>query len=105
MAVGVAANRKLFDCRTCHHRYCDDSNPAPWPRWTTDFRGERIDMRTCPLPRITTESAALLRLFRFYEQRVLPQAGGLLDQPHGYIQAMEIIAADLAEMEKEKRDG
>jgi len=51
-----------------------------------------IESRTCFLPMITPASQFLLKLYRHYKNGVLPHAGGLLDQPHYYAEAMEIIA-------------
>lgn len=41
---------------------------------------------------ITPASNFLLKLYRHYKNGVLPHAGGLLDQPHYYAEAMEILA-------------
>jgi hypothetical protein len=51
-----------------------------------------IESRTCLLPMITQQSRYLLRMYTHYKNRLLPHAGGLLDQPHYYIDAMEILA-------------
>lgn len=40
---------------------------------------------------ITDFSRAMLRLHGYYRNRILPFAGGLLDQPNGYVEAMETI--------------
>ena len=35
----------------------------------------------------------MLRLFpHYFERGVMPFAGGIMDQPNGFVQAMEIIA-------------
>jgi len=41
---------------------------------------------------VTPSSNFLLSLYRHYKAGVLPHAGGLLDQPHYYTEAMEILA-------------
>lgn len=37
------------------------------------------------------QSLQFLRLYGHYKNHLLPHAGGLLDQPNVYLQAMEII--------------
>jgi len=34
-----------------------------------------------------------MRLYRHYKNNVLPYAGGILDQPQVYAEAMEVLAA------------
>jgi hypothetical protein len=51
-----------------------------------------IESRTCLLPMITPQSQFLLRLHGHYKNQVLPFAGGLLEQPHYYAEAMEILS-------------
>ena len=55
------------------------------------------EFNTCPLLMPTAESAALLRLYPYFEKGILPFAGGLLDQPNGVVQAMDIIRARVNE--------
>jgi hypothetical protein len=57
-----------------------------------------IESRTCLLPMITPLSRSMLRLHRHYRERILPRAGGLLDQPSYYIEAMEILSERHAEL-------
>lgn len=42
---------------------------------------------------ITPQSRYLLRLYGHYKDRLLPYAGGVLNQPNYYIEAMEQIAS------------
>lgn len=51
------------------------------------------ERNTCPKPTITAGSRAMLGLFSMYENRVLPFAGGILNQPQIYMTAMEVIVA------------
>lgn len=90
----VGRNAKAFDCATCTIRHCDESGDIPgskgrasWPVW--ELAGEQY--YTCPLPAITPLSRELKRLHHHYEQGLLPFAGGVLDQPAGFMRAMEII--------------
>lgn len=51
-----------------------------------------IESATCLLPMITPQSRFLLRLFDHYKSGVLARAGGALEQPNYYLEAMEILA-------------
>lgn len=88
----MSRKAKAYDCATCKWgRHCDDSNPAPTDNWF-EIPGV-IKSGTCLLPMITPQSRYLLRLYGHYKNRLLPYAGGLLNQPNYYIEAMEHIAA------------
>jgi hypothetical protein len=60
-----------------------------------------IESRTCFLPMISARSEFLLRLYRHYKSGILPHSGGLLDQPHYYAEAMEILSAIEARIQAE----
>lgn len=96
---------KKFDCRYCPWgrnetgHFCDDSNPAPGNIWVLMYNGREIEKRkTCPKPIIGADSRLFLTLFGHYERRMLPLAGGILNQPKIYADAMNIIAAARDEM-------
>ena len=55
-----------------------------------------IESRTCLLPMVTEESVELLRLYPHFERGVMPFAGGLLDQPNGFVQAMDVIRVGIS---------
>ncbi|MBL1293069.1 MAG: hypothetical protein COB61_004270 [Thiotrichales bacterium] len=42
---------------------------------------------------ITTQTQTLIRLYRHYNNGVLPLSGGILDQPHSFTHAMEVLDA------------
>lgn len=50
-----------------------------------------VESNTCLLPMITDRSHTYIRLYRHYKNGLLPLAGGVLEQPNTYLQAMEII--------------
>ena len=108
MAAHVAAYSKKFQCQTCpwgkneRGRHCDATNPAPFKQWAIPGV---IESDTCLLPMITRNSHSYLRLHRHYDNRILPQAGGLCDQPHLYIQAMEVLDRAFNEIEAERMKG
>jgi hypothetical protein len=96
LAIEVGNHAASFDCQLCQQRHCDESGeiegsvgPAAYPRWS--IPGVLEDSRTCPKPKVTQQSVALLRLFKHYRHGLLPLNGGLMDQPAAYIEAMEII--------------
>ena len=100
MAAHVAAYWKKFQCATCTWgRHCDESNPAPFAQWSIPGV---IESRTCLLPMITDDSHRWLRLHRHYANHILPHAGGLCDQPHGYIQALEVLDQAFNQIEAER---
>lgn len=50
-----------------------------------------MDFNTCLLPQITRESIQWLELHEHYRRGVLPFAGGLMDQPNQYFEAMSFL--------------
>lgn len=93
-------NADSFDCENCAWgRHCDEEGklkgsqgPAPFEKWEIEFFGEQIlASKVCPKPMITARSNGFLRLFNHYERSVFPFAGGLLEQPAAYLEAMELI--------------
>lgn len=85
---------KEYTCATCTHRHCDESGemegsrgPAPFPKW--EINGEVF--RVCPLPQVTEFSREMLKLHMHYKNGYLPENGGLMRQPAGFLRAMEII--------------
>lgn len=84
----MARHAESFDCKTCTHRHCDDSNPAGYPKW--EIKGVLIS-RTCLLPMVTDYSRKLLSMHNHYDKGNLFTAGGIYDQPNSYLEAMAII--------------
>lgn len=69
-----------------------------------------LESRTCLLPMVTAQSTYLLRLHGHYKRRFLPYAGGILEQPAYFAEAMEILSAREAEilaeqLERERKRG
>jgi hypothetical protein len=63
---------------------------------------EVIESRTCLLPMISEWSRLMVRLWGHYRQHVLPFAGGLMDQPASFMEAMEIIEGTNNRLQQEK---
>lgn len=85
----MAANRSKFDCQHCiWGRHCDDSNPALFDKWALPGV---IESRTCLLPMITPFSWFMVELYGHYQNRLLPFAGGVLEQPAIYAEAMRTL--------------
>ena len=93
----VSRNAKQFDCNKCpRNHHCDTTGEWPGSRGPASFDGlceipGVISSRTCLLPLVTRDANALLSLYTHYKNRLLPFDGGLLNQPHFYIAAMELI--------------
>jgi len=96
-----------FDCDKCSWgRHCDDDyrwptsrGPAPTELWIV--KGV-IESRTCLLPMITAASRGLLALYGHYKNGLLPLAGGVVDQPAAFLQAMDIIGGEINRLERER---
>jgi len=59
---------------------------------------------------IAPQSQYLIRLHQHYKSGILPHAGGLLEQPSYFIEAMEILSAHESKLQAEhaerlRRDG
>lgn len=53
---------------------------------------------------VTKQSIRAMRFFRFFERGWLPNAGGILDQPAAFVEAMEYLSAEVSKQEKERAD-
>lgn len=73
---------------TCQHKHCDDANPAGHIKW--EVIGV-IKAKTCLLPMVTQDTRWLLGVFDHYKNGTLLVAGGLLDQPNFYTEAMTLL--------------
>ncbi|MEM7422031.1 MAG: hypothetical protein AAF364_20310, partial [Pseudomonadota bacterium] len=92
IAVEVAKKRDAFNCDNCTWgRHCDETNPAPYDKWDLKIDGKIESTRICPLGQVTPQSNNLLNLYGFYKQGQLCLSGGVLEQPHKYLEAMRII--------------
>lgn len=95
----MSRNPKGFDCSTCWHKNCDSdksiegsNGPAPIARWKVQHPSiETFESKTCLLPMISPLSAEFLRLNIPYKNGHLPFAGGMLNQPNIFIDAMNLI--------------
>ena len=100
----VARDRERFNCQACRfHRHCDDSNPAGYPMFAIPEIG--LESRTCLLPMVTDFSRQLLKSYWHYKNGLLPLAGGMLDQPAIFGEAMEVIDAQVNRLNREEREG
>lgn len=53
---------------------------------------------------ITPESHLWLRLHRHYRGHILPRAGGILDQPNKYVEAMEALSSTFNKIERDQME-
>lgn len=63
-----------------------------------------IASRTCLLPMLTPASYLWLRLHRHYKANYLPLAGGILQQPAKYIEAMEVLSSTFSQIERDQME-
>lgn len=92
--MSVLRHRDEYDCKNCQWgRHCDDSNPAPFDKFILrGSNGFELRSRTCFLPMITKRSLMLIDLYPHYKRGNLLRSGGVLEQPHVYLQSMNLIA-------------
>jgi len=93
----VQANVKAFDCDNCE---CDDEHDIGFQKWyipEIDFSSS-----VCLRYLVTARSVQLLRIYNQYRANILPLAGGWLDQPNLFVDAMETISNHKAKSEGKK---
>ena len=95
MAVTVERNRGSFSCEHCKWgRYCDASNPAPTSQWQIKIKGQvLVSSNICLLPLSDGHDLkVMIRSHGHYTNHdKLPFKGGVLDQPHVMMEAIELI--------------
>lgn len=99
-----------FDCARCRNsHHCDDDYRWPGSRGPAGFPVFAIpgviESHTCLLPLVEAQSWAWIRMYKHYKAGYLVAGGGLLDQSAAYLEAMEVIASEVAKLEREIRDG
>jgi len=82
-------------CR-CHQQ------GQPWLEITDEETGERVWISGCPYVTLPVELLPWFRWYRWWQQGLLPGAGGLLDQSAKYLEVMEYL--DGLIVRKEARD-
>jgi hypothetical protein len=104
VAAHVAAESDRFNCAKCPWgRHCDDSNPAPFPKFVIHVAGRPfLESRTCFLPMLTAQSHRLVRLHLHYRRGLLPHAGGIADQAQLYVEAMELLEQTFNEIDMQR---
>ena len=104
----MALNPEHFDCAKCTHKHCDEAQDGTWPesKGPANFPILEIEgvgeYRTCLLPMITPWARRMLELHTDYGNRLLPWAGGTLDQPAAYLDIMRIIEGRINDHRKRK---
>lgn len=98
----MAWNAEAFNCEHCPWgRHCDETRPAPYKQWVIK---KVIESDVCLLPMITQESRFLLRLHEHYRRGLLAREGGILEQPNYYLEAMELLAEQEAQLKAEMEE-
>lgn len=94
-------------CKSCgwgrhcdnDRRWSDSRGPASFPRWIIPGV---IESRVCLLPMVTEFASNVISMYGHYKAGYLLTAGGMLDQPNPYIEAMEILEATMNEQQLER---
>lgn len=106
LAVAIAGGEFRRDCRSCTpelrvERGCDA------PSEVLQYRlpdGESV--YRCPLRVVSREAMTIVGAHGYAQLGLLPEAGGVLDQPAGFLRAVEYVGALLAQqMEEKSNDG
>ena len=92
----MAKNAETFDCSTCKHKHCDTDRTRKGSIGPASYNlyeiSDVIDTNVCLLPMVTYQSNQLLKQYTHYKNQLLPYAGGTLEQPNGYTEAMSVIS-------------
>lgn len=84
-----------FDCEHC--------NCQPGEEWELRHGDLVVRTDTCPAQIVDPDYLGIVHLYGFYRDGVLAYAGGVMDQPAFYLQAMQIVGAIVAEHEESSR--
>ena len=98
-------NFNCAQCRFGHH--CDDAGampgsrgPAPYPIWTI---AGVVESRVCLLPLVSAASREWLRLHADWKAGFLPFAGGAMEQPAAYREAIMLVETLIAQLHRGRK--
>lgn len=75
----------LFVCPSCHGSGCRECKDG------------RVELTTCPLTVLDARLSRVMRFARYAaELKIMPVAGGMLDQNPVFLEAMALIESDRA---------
>lgn len=107
----MARDRGEFTCAHCLRRNCGDGRlgdrgPAGYaPNVLTAPDGSLLwAEQTCPLPEIPAWSYAVMSLWWHWADGRLAVAGGVLDQPAWYVEAMRWLDSVSADYERQRAE-
>lgn len=89
-----------MNCRGClegKKKLCEFEVPG---QETWKFEGR--EYKGCPFEQVSSLSANFLRAYNFYKNGFLPNEGSWLEQPAKFIEAVEVIENELAEIKQEQ---
>jgi hypothetical protein len=99
IAIEVSKAPDKFKCSDCRARHCDLDGEMPGSIGPAAFNIYEIPgviaSNVCLLPMVTAFSRECLRLYGHYKNSVFPFSGGVYEQPRRYMQAMELIDANV----------
>jgi len=70
------------------------------PKWDQ----HKIELKTCPANIVQPEHFQYLQLYALYKDGFLPYDGGIAEQSAKYVQAMRIIAGEVAAIDERKME-
>lgn len=80
-------------------RGCEEDSPLPDTWQVDDWTFQR-----CPLKLITLESIEYLKAYQLFDKGYLPNAGGWVEQPAKFLDAMVIISAEIQKVKDEEAE-
>lgn len=78
----------------------------PLVRWAGLPGGEaaHAELRICPLPMVDDDMVALFKMWPFWQRGQFPNPGTFMDQPNGFVEAMERIRRHMEIADAEDRE-
>jgi len=87
----------------CHGCLAGKKTPCEYEVPGQEFwKFEGKQYQGCPFKQVTDLSVNFLRAYNFYKNGFLPNTGSWLEQPAKFIEAVEVIENELAEMRQEQ---
>jgi len=87
----------------CHGCLAGKKTPCEFEVAGQEFwKFEGAQYKGCPFKQVTGLSANFIRAYNFYKSGFLPNGGSWLEQPAKFIEAVEVIENELAQMRQEQ---
>lgn len=105
LAVAIATGEFDRDCKRCDARLreefgCQAPSPIPQFRYPD---GEEV--YRCPMRVVSPQAMSIVGAHAFAQLGLLPEPGGVLDQPAGFLRALAVVGSAMAKAQEEKTNG